>query len=98
LLEPVADLHKDLAPLQLVVLEIGLNLLHQPLLVLVQLLFLHAERPLHVGQQVLGGQDLAVALGLPVSHHGLDVLLLEVELAFHLAEHLIDAVDGGLQL
>ena len=98
LLEPVADLHQDLAPLELVVLEIGLNFLHKSLLVLVQLLFLHAKGSLHVCQQVLRRKHLAVALGPPVFHHGSDVLLLEVKLPLHLAKHRVDAVDGGLQL
>ena len=98
LLQSVLDLRLDLFPLQVVVFKNRLDLLDDPLLVVVKLLLLHPERALDVLEQVLCGHDLPVGLP-PLAVDDLpDVGLLEVQLALHLGHHQVDAVDGPFQL
>ena len=91
--QPVLDLCLDLLPLQLIVLKYGLYLFDDLLLVDIEFLLLHPERPLDILKQVLRRLYLLIRLLLPLRYDRLDVLLLEVNLVLHLRHHLVDVVN-----
>ncbi len=72
-----------MVPLQLIVLEYGLQLLNKSFLIIIKLLLLHPESALDILEQVFSSLYLPLALLLPLSDGVPYQRLLLIKLPFH---------------